>query len=203
MKLFYTPTSPFARKVRVAAHELALHDRVQYTLLRPDPMSADPVLSAVNPLNKIPAMVLESGEALYDSPVICEFLDTLSEARPMTPRSGPERFRVLRTQALCDGILDAGILVFYERTKRPSELHWQPWLRGQVEKASQGLDELERRVGEFGSEVDLAQICAGITLGWLEFRDAVGDIRAGRPRLFEWYESFARRPSMVDTAPYA
>jgi glutathione S-transferase len=202
MKLFYTPTSPYVRKVLVAAHELGLRDRIETTFLRPRPMKADPVLSAHNPLNKIPALVTDDGMSLIDSPVIVEYLGTLATQRRLVPPSGPERFRVLTTQALCDGILDAGILVFYERTERPKELQWQVWLDGQSEKAQQGLDALERVVADWEEPVDLGQICAGVAVSWLEFRDVFGDLRRGRPRLAAWYERFCQRPSMLATAPH-
>lgn len=203
MKLYYTPTSPFVRKVLVCAKELDLGDRIETELLRPTPTKADPTLSKANPLNKIPALVLDDGSTLYDSPVICDYLETLGEARSLVPATGADRWRVLRVQALCDGILDAGILHFYEKAHRPRELWWSPWLEGQREKALQGLDALEAEVARFDELVDLGQICAGVTVGWLEFRDVFGDIRAGRPALTAWYEAFSKRPSMVETAPRA
>jgi glutathione S-transferase len=201
MKLFATDTSPFARKVLVAARELGLADRIEKVALRPSPLEANPALSAHNPLNKIPALLPDEGSALYDSAVICDYLDTLHDGRKLVPERGNTRFEVLRRQALCDGILEAGILVFYELSMRPQELHWAPWLDGQRQKVRQALDLLEGEAAGFGAEVDLGQICAGVTLGWLEFRKPVGDIRAGRPRLFAWYESFRQRPSMAATAP--
>ena len=201
MKLFFTDTSPYVRKVRVVAHELGLADRLTLEFLRPTPYKADPLLSKQNPLSKIPALVLDDGTSLYDSPVICEYLDTLHDGRPMCPRAGNERWATLRTQALTDGILEACILVFYETSQRPRELHYEAWLSGQREKANQGLDELERLASDFGPDVDLAQICAGVTLGWLELRNPLGDVRASRPELARWFESFRARPSMVSTAP--
>src|SRR6185369_16272202 len=124
MILYHTPTSPFVRKVMIAAHELGLADRIETRFLRPVPTKADATLSCANPLNKIPALILDDGSALYDSPVIVEYLDSLHGAPRLVPASGPARWRVLRQQALCDGILDAAILVFYERATRPAELHW-------------------------------------------------------------------------------
>lgn len=201
MKLYYTPTSPFVRKVLVAAHELGLAERIETVFLRPTPTQLDAELSRANPLNKIPALVLDDGSTLYDSPVICEYLDSLAGATRLVPASGAERFRVLRTQALCDGILEAGVLVYYERTMRPKELWFEPWLSGQTEKARQGLDALEREVDSFGGAVDLGSICAGVTLGWLAFRNPFGDVLASRPKLARWYDAFAARPSMQATAP--
>lgn len=203
MKLYHTPTSPFVRKVMIAAHELGLAGRIETVHLRPSPLMPDPELSRTNPLSKIPALVLDDGEVLYDSRVICEYLDTLHEGRRLVPEAGPARWRTLRLQALCDGILDAGILVFYERLQRPGELHWESWIEGQTRKVHQGLDALEREVGALAGPVDLAQCAAGAALGWLEFRGAVGDIRAGRPGLTAWYEAFSQRPSMQATWPRA
>lgn len=198
MKLFWTPTSPYARKVMVVAREVGAP--IETTFLRPTPLRADESLSKENPLNKIPVLVTPEGP-LYDSPVICEYLDARHE---LVPAAGPERFRVLRLQALCDGILEAGVLVYYERADRPKELHWQAWLDGQTQKARQGLDALEAEAEQLArsSAVDLAQICAGVTIGWLEFRNPFGDLRAGRPELFRWYDAFRERPSMKETEPH-
>lgn len=200
MKLFYTDTSPFVRKVRVAAAELGLADKIALEFLRPSPLKADPALSLLNPLSKIPALVLGDGTTLYDSPVICEYLDTLTP-RALCPRSGPERFRVLRTQALTDGIVEAGVNVFYEHMHRPKEIHFQPFLDGQTQKANQGLDELERIAKDFGKEMDLAQICAAVTFGWFDFRKPIGDVRASRPALSAWYDIVSQRESMKTTVP--
>jgi len=201
MKLYYTDTSPFVRKVLVAAREMGLHDRIETIFLRPSPLEANATLSAHNPLNKIPALLTGDGGVLYDSAVICEYLETLHSGRPLVPREGAARFEVLKRQALCDGILEAGVLVFYELQQRPKEHQWAPWLDGQRTKARQGLDQLERDVASFGQEVDLGQICVAVTLGWLEFRKPVGDIRAERPALTAWYDAFRKRPSMVATEP--
>ena len=108
----------------------------------------------------------------------------------------PVQFRCLG-----DGILEAGILVYYEIATRPAELHWPSWIEGQRQKARQGLDALEREVASFGPTLDLSHICAAVTLGWLEFRKPLGDVRPGRERLFEWYETFRNRPSMAESEP--
>ena len=197
MKLFHTPTSPFVRKVMVVAKEIGAP--LETTFLRPTPVQADPVLSKENPLNKIPVLITPDGP-LYDSAVICEYLDRENK---VIPASGAARWRVLRLQALCDGILEAGVIVFYEKTTRPPDKQYEPWLRGQTEKANQALDALEHECASFSETVDLAQICAGITLGWLEFRKPIGDVRGNRPKLFRWYDAFRERPSMKDTEPHA
>jgi glutathione S-transferase len=200
MKLYYTPTSPFVRKVILVAHEKGIADRLETTFLRPSPTKADAVLSKDNPLSKIPALVLPDGTTLYDSAVICEYLDSLADSPRLLP-GGEARWRVLRLQALTDGILEAGVAVFYERTMRPTELVWDAWVTGQTEKALQGLDAIERCVSSFPREVDLGHLCVGATIGWLEFRGHLGGIRAGREKLFAWYDSFRERPSMRATEP--
>ena len=203
MKLYYTPTSPFVRKVLVAAHELGLAGRIETVTLRPTPMKASPELSNVNPLSKIPAMVTDAGTTLFDSRVICEYLDTLHAGAKLVPEAGPQRWRVLRTQALGDGILEAGIQVFYERMHRPKELQWQPWSAGQAEKAGQALDALEAKLEALQGPVDLGQITIACTIGWLEFRDVLPAVRERRTQLFTWYDEFRERPSMKATVPVA
>lgn len=203
MKLYHTQTSPFVRKVMIAAHELGLASRIETVHLRPSPMSPSAELSEKNPLSKIPALVTDDGDVLYDSRVICEYLETLSSGPRLVPREGAARFRVLRGQALADGILDAGILAFYETSQRPKELHWQDWIGGQIAKVRQGFDALEREAASFGADVDLAQIAAGAAIGWVEFRNVLPEPRAGRPRLFAWYDAFRERPSMKATEPVA
>ncbi|MFO0745884.1 MAG: glutathione S-transferase N-terminal domain-containing protein [Myxococcota bacterium] len=205
MKLYYTPTSPYVRKVLVAAHELGLAERITTELLRPSPMAPSAVLTRANPLSKIPALVLDDGETLFDSPVICEYLDSVAASgggRRLVPASGPERWQALRLQALCDGILDAGVLVFYERHHRPPELQWASWVDGQSMKVVQGLDALEALVPDFGGEFGIGQITAGAALGWLSFRNIVGDWRATRPRLAAWFDEISARPSMKATEPH-
>jgi glutathione S-transferase len=204
MKLYYTATSPFVRKVLLVAHETGLASKIETVFLRPSPLAVNPELSRENPLSKIPALVVRPGEpALYDSPVICEYLDSLHEGKKLIPPSGPARFEVLRTQALADGILDAAILVFYERKERPTELHWAPWIDGQCAKVQQALDALEQSA-PFGDPdaPDLGQLAVAATLGWLEFRKPVERVLEGRPRLTEFYARIVTRPSMVATMPH-
>jgi glutathione S-transferase len=201
MKLFHTPTSPFVRKVMVAAHELGLADRIETTFLRPSPLATDATLSRENPLSKIPVLVTDDGMSLFDSRVICEYLDTLHAGEKLVPASGPERWRVLRMQALADGMLEAGIQVFYERAHRPKELQWQPWQDGQAAKAKQALDALEERVSELRGPRNLGQIAVACTLGWFEFREILPNVREKRAALFTWYDEVCERASMKATLP--
>lgn len=202
MRLYHTATSPFVRKVMIAAHELGLGDRIEVVHLRPSPLAPDPTLSAANPLSKIPALVLDDGTTLFDSRVIVEFLDSLPHgAPPLIPREGPARWATLRTQAIADGILDAGILVFYERLQRPEPQQWQPWLDGQAAKVRQGLDALEDLAPTLTDRVDAGTIASAAALGWLDFRNPIGDFREGRPALAAWFRAFSERPSMRATLP--
>jgi glutathione S-transferase len=202
MKLYFTTTSPFVRKVMVLAHERGLASGIELVTLRPTPLEANPELSRANPLNKIPALVLGDGTCLYDSAVICEYLDGQGAAPRLIPASGPERWRVLRLQALADGVLEAGISAFYERAFRPEGQQFAPWVDGQLQKVRQGLDALDAEAGRFGDAVDLGQVCAGCAIGWLAFRSVV-DPLVGRPALARWYGAFVDRPSMRATAPRA
>jgi glutathione S-transferase len=203
MKLYYTNTSPFVRKVMVVAHETGLLGRIETAFLRPSPLGPDPILSRENPLSKIPVLITDDGLTIYDSAVICEYLDGLHQGKKLIPASGPERWRVLRLQALADGILEAGVAVLYERTHRPKELHFAPWLDGQLTKVTQGLDALEGEVQQFGGAPDLAQIAVGCTVGWIAFRELVPALREGRRALFAWYDTFSARQSMKATVPTA
>lgn len=197
MKLFYSPTSPFVRKVLVTAHELGMAERIE--LLPTNPWEQPPALTAVNPLSKVPALVLEEGTILYDSPVICEYLDALHGNR-LVPAGGLRRWQVLRVQALADGILDAAILRRMEGL-RPVAQQSSDWLALQAATVERGLDALEYAATEWGSEVDLGGIAAGAALGYLDFRFGHEEWRSSRPMLTAWFEQFRQRPSMIATIP--
>lgn len=128
MRLFASHTSPFVRKVRVLLQEIGLTDKVEWVGITTAPHEPDSDLGRVNPLNKIPCLTLDDGTALYDSAVICEYLDAVHGTGRFLPPSGVARWQVLRTQALADGIADAGILMRYELSIRPEEFRWQPWI---------------------------------------------------------------------------
>jgi glutathione S-transferase len=194
MKLLGSVTSPFVRKVRVVAEELGLGDRI--ALVPTD--TSDPALGVVNPLGKIPALILDDGEALYDSAVIVAYIDHLGGNR-MIPAAGPERWRVLRLEALADGIADAAVAAVMEK-RRPAASRSADFLALQRGKIVRGLDRLEIEVSRFEG-LDAGTIATGATLGYLDFRHPDLDWRAGRPKLAAWFEAFARRPSMAGSAP--
>jgi len=200
MKLWYSPPSPFARKVRVAAIELGLAARIELVNTPVMPIKPNPVLIPQNPLVKLPALEAEDGSVLYDSRTICEYLDALARGG-LFPEPGPARWDALRRQSLGDGIMDAGILRRYELLLRPEPLRWADWLAGQQAKIHFALDAAEREATLWGDRFDIGDITIACALGWLDFRFADYDWRAKRPALAAWYAGSAERPSLAQTVP--
>lgn len=200
MQLIYAAASPFARKVRVLAHEAGLLGRIELLDTAVLPITLNEQVNARNPLGKIPVLLTDDGEALYDSRVICEYLDTLHQGRKVLPEGG-ERWQVLRLAALADGLMDAALLARYERGVRPAELQWSAWLDGQLGKVQRALAELERQVGQLQGPLDLAQIGVACALGYLDFRFADIDWRVSHPGLAAFQQAFAQRASMRFSAP--
>jgi glutathione S-transferase len=201
MKLRVNKASPFARKARILAREAGLTGRVEEVETTVSPVNANDDLARQNPLVKIPALVTDSGEMLYDSAVICEYLDSLHGGKKAFPASGPERFAALRRQALTDGIMEAAVLCRYEMAVRPEALRWKDWIEGQKRKILGGLDALEAEVESWSGDFGITEIGAACALGYLDFRFADWQWRSGHPKLAKWYESAAKRPSVAATAP--
>ena len=198
MKLCYSATSPYVRKVVVAGIELGLDGKIVR-----EPTSAwDPAttLGQINPLGKVPALVTDDGGALIDSPVICEYLDGVAGGGKLFPPAGPARWTALRRQALADGICDAAILRLLE-SRRPAELQSADWVARQKNLVARSLDALEAEAKSLGTEVTIGHLAIGCTLGYLDFRFGADAWRDGRPGLAKWYEGFAKRPSMSTTEP--
>jgi glutathione S-transferase len=201
MKLRVNRASPFARKARILAREAGLTARVEEIETPVSPVAPNDALARDNPLVKIPALVTDAGETLYDSRVICEYLDTLHAGRKFFPGACPQRFAALRRQALTDGILDAAVLCRYEMAVRPEALRWSEWTEGQKRKILGGLDALEAEAGSWGDAFEIGQIGAACVCGYLDFRFADLNWRAGRPRLAAWFARASQRASVHDTAP--
>lgn len=201
MKLHYALASPYARKVRAVAIELGLDDRIELATRAMTPVSPDAALNADNPLGKIPCLVTDDGEALYDSRVICAYLDDIADGRSVFPQNGPARWTALRREALADGILDAAVGRRYETFLRPQEFQWDQWIDGQREKFIRGLDQFEREAASFGDVVDIGTIAAASACGYMDFRYADERWREDRPNLTAWFETFSKRPSIATTAP--
>jgi len=201
MKLRVNKASPFARKARILIREIGLAGRLEEIETTVSPVAPNEDLARENPLIKIPALVTDNGELLYDSAVICEYLDTLHGGRKIFPAAGPLRFSALRRQALTDGMLDAAVLCRYETAVRPEALRWKDWIEGQKRKVFGGLGVLEAEVSSWSSDFDIGHIGAACALGYLDFRFADWEWRAGHPRLAAWYQGVSRRPSVSETAP--
>ena len=201
MQLYLNPASPFARKVLVVAHERGLIERLEPVNVLPLPIRPVPELARVNPLGKVPCLVLDGGETLYDSRVIAEYLDALPGAPALFPPAGAPRWAALRQQALGDGILDAAVAVRYERVVRPAERQFPEWIEGQLIKVRQGLAALEREPAAPG--LTIGQVAAACALGYLDFRFPEEGWRTRHPRLASFYEEFSARPSMRATVPPA
>ena len=202
MKLLSNPASPYGRKVKVVAHETGLMDRLQVHTVTTSAVGPDLGLVADNPLGKIPCLVLEDGGALFDSRVICEYLDTLHGGPRLFPAGGAERWETLRLQALGDGIMDAALIARYETALRPEALRWSAWVDGQLDKVHRALDRLEAvEAPTFGGRLDIGTITVACALGYLDFRYGALEWRRARPALAGWFDGFAARSSMRATAP--
>jgi glutathione S-transferase len=196
MRLLYSALSPFARKVRVLALEKGLSDQIA---LEPAAPYQDEAVRSLNPLNKIPTLVTDDGEAVYDSAVICDYLDGLAEPR-LIPAAQPERHRALTLEAAADGMGDAALLVVRERM-RPAEEQRRDLFDRQLKAIAAALDlfdEAELSNGRFG----IGEIAVAAQLGYLDARGVV-DWRAGRPALSSWFEIVSKRSSMIASDPSA
>jgi glutathione S-transferase len=199
MKLRYSATSPFVRKVVVTAIETGQdHEIERVPTDTTDPKSDH---GRDNPLNKVPALVLEDGTALYDSAIICEYLDHRKGGR-LLAATGPARWTTLRRQALADGMMDAALLRRYE-SQRPENQRSPEWDAKQKLKMEQGLDALEREAAGFGELFDLGTIAIAAMLGYFDFRFKAEAWRNNRPNLAAWYETFSKRASFQATLPPA
>jgi len=190
MILRSSPPSPFGRKIKLAIGILGLDNEV--TIEKADPTDADDSLRKQNPLGKIPALIVENGTALYDSPVILEYLDHRAGGARIVPNEPEARFAALTLQALCDGILDAGILLVYEGRWRPAEKHEPKWIDHQRGKVQRALDVLEAAPPPLDAIPNVGQITLACALGYGDLRFE-GKWRAGHPRLVKWLDEFAAR----------
>jgi glutathione S-transferase len=196
MKLRFSPASPFARKCAIAGHVLGLADRIELVDGAGDPGDA---IRSRNPLNKIPLLITDDGEAIFDSVVISEYLDHLAGGGGIIPTEGKARFRALTMQALADGVMEAAILIMYEGRFREPTQHSPRWIAMQQKKADTGLDALEAQVP--GAGVDVGTIAVAAMLGYLDFRFK-GEWRATRPKLAAWFDGFAKSlPGFQATQP--
>ena len=198
MQLYYWPTSPYVRKVMVSALEAGVDGH--FEVLHTSPFKTGHDLQDRNPLGKIPALLLDDGTALFDSPVICEYLDSLHDGRKLLPAVGPERWQALRQQAEADGILDAALARRAEES-RHEERRSKSWISHQIAAIHRALSDLDKRVDELPGDITIGHITIGCALGYLDFRFSDDDWRHLAPDLSDWYAGFAERPSMQATIP--
>ena len=197
MQLFYSPTSPYARKVRIAMLERGLDAGVEVVSVSP---FENPVLAAANPLSKIPALVLDDGQALYDSPVICEYLDSLGGAPRLIPGDGDARWATLRLQALADGVLDAAFSMVMER-RRPEPEQSQEWLGRWQASILRAIAAADLEPATLTGTLNLGQVTLACALGYLDFRHATIGWQGVAPGLVGWFEDWKSRPSFAATTP--
>ena len=200
MKLRHAAGSPFVRKVMIVAHELGLVGRIELLPTTVSPVQANDNLAAENPLMKVPSLVTDDGHVLFDSPVICEYLDSLTGSHKFFPAPGSSRWAALRQQALGDGVLDALILCRYETT-RPEEKRWSGWTDGQMKKAHQGIAAAEREA--LSGLHTIGHVTIACMLGYLDFRFPDDGWRNRHPKLAAWYKEIAQLRSMRATKPPA
>ncbi|WP_374633479.1 glutathione S-transferase [Ferrovibrio sp.] len=203
MKLYYAPASPFVRKINVVAIELGIDNQIERLDCAPGPIKRDRDIIEHNPLGQIPTFLTEDGDWLYDSRVICEYLDHRFGKNKMFPAAGPARWRVLRDQSIGDGILDAAILVRYETWLRPEEFRWADWESGQIDKIFTSLAAIEADIAALQGRVDMGTLTIACSLSYLDFRFDRLQWRAKHPKTAAWYAAFAERPSMRETQPYS
>lgn len=200
MKLMYSPTSPYVRKVMVVALEKGLDKKIEKVPVATTPVSPNADVAAKNPLAKVPTLQAD-GLTLYDSPVICEYIDSRSKKKAFFPSKGKARFNALRQQALGDGLLDAALLVRYELTLREEPMRNAAWQEAQMKKIRSALDQMEKEAGSLKGSLTIGHVTFGCALGYLDFRFADLDWRRSRPALAAWFTVFAARESMLRTLP--
>ncbi|MFY0622268.1 MAG: glutathione S-transferase [Pelagimonas sp.] len=201
MKLLQSPASPFVRKVRVTLHETGQWDDVEQIDVTTSPQASDAALTAANPLGKIPALIRPDGPALYDSRVICRFLDARANGG-FYPDS--HIWDTLALEATADGIMEAALAMVYETRYRDAEQVSQDWIEAQWAKVARALDAVNSRwMSHLQGRLDMGHIAIGAALGYLDLRHEARNWRGGRDGLAQWYTEFAQRPSMQATQPPA
>jgi glutathione S-transferase len=201
MKLFHSPTSPYVRKVMVTAIEKGLDGQIEKIPTSVTPIKREGDLPSRNPLGKVPCLITDDGRALFDSPVICAYIDSL-KSPALIPADAKGRFDCMTLEALADGFLDAGILLRYESALRPEDKRWPEWVDGQMAKITGAMDALETTyAGQLSGPLTVGQIAVGCALGWFDFRYGHVDWRASRPTLAAFAKALGERPSMKATVP--
>ncbi|MGI9153162.1 MAG: glutathione S-transferase [Rubrivivax sp.] len=194
MKILFSPFSPYVRKCLVTGHEVGLNDRIQLLPSAANPVNRDRDIIPNNPLGKVPTFFTDSGEVLYDSRVICEYLNDMGKG-VLFP-SGAARWPALTLQSLADGMLDAALLTRYEGVMRPEQYQWADWANAQYNKVETSLDHLNAHPSSLESGVHIGTIAVGCALWYLDLRFADRNWRDRAPRVAEWYARFSQREAM-------
>jgi len=197
MKLLYQTHSPYARKALVFAHEAGLADSLEVVPHETSPTLRNEEVFAHNPLGKVPVLICPGGPTLFDSDVICAYLDTQHGGPRLIPVDGVARWQALQVQAIVQGLADTGIALRWETVRRPPQLRYPPLADGYARKLIASYDWLERELS-VATPVHVGHIALATALSWLEFRQ-LPTFRNGRPRLTAWFDAFESRPSMRAT----
>jgi glutathione S-transferase len=203
LRLFFSPASPYVRKVLIAAHERGVIDQVEKLPSAAGPVKRDQTIVKHNSSGKVPCVLMDDDTPLFDSRVITAYVDSIGvNGESLYPES--RRFAILTLEALGDSILDACLLHRYESVMRPEDKRWDDWSRGQMEKIDSGLDDLEGRWFEdLSRDFNAGSIAAASVLGYLDFRFPDKDWRSAHPKLTAWFASVSERPSVKETFPHA
>lgn len=200
MKLYYFPTSPFVRKVMVLLHETGQLNDVEVLNTVVTPITKAEALLSKNPLSKIPALERNDGPTLYDSRVICAYLD--DRAQSGLYGTGAGRWDTLTLEATADGIMDAAVLMTYEARLRPEDKRWDDWVEGQWTKVAAACSALNTKwMSHLSGKLDMGEIAVGCALAYVDFRHGARNWRQGNDALAAWFETFEQRPSMIATKP--
>lgn len=202
MKLYSSPRSPYGRKVSVVLHETGLFKNVELVVSKVagTPLASGDSPTQHNPLGKIPVLVRDDETALYDSRVICRYLDSISSLNLY--RHGDEHWKILSLESTAEGIIDAALLMAYEWRMRPEELRFPAWVEGQWKKIERSLTVIENRwMDTLEDTINIGQIGVGCALGYLDFRNSDRSWRKEHKMLAEWFIKFSERDSMVNTIP--
>jgi glutathione S-transferase len=201
MKLTFSPASPFARKVRIAAIELGLIDRIEFVTAKVVPGEPNEDYSRdISPVKKLPALILDDGQVIVDSYVIAEYLDELGGGK-LIPASGPARWRIKSDHSMLQGMLDSMLLCRYEKMVRPKELQWPAWTDDHWGRAWNGMARFERSGDTLTGPLDLAQIALVCVLGYADYRFPDCGWRKAYPKLDAFHEKMLQRPSVSISVP--
>lgn len=194
MKILFSPFSPYVRKCLSVAHELGLHSRLSLLPSNAHPVQRDRAIIADNPLGKVPTFYTDDGLVLFDSRVICEYLNTTAGGT-LIPAEGVARWQSLTLQALGDGILDAALIARYEDAVRPEALRWDTWRAAQLDKADTSLAYLDAHPERLDGALDIGQITIACALWYLSLRFPDFAWIERYPKVAAWYATFSNRPS--------